>query len=221
MQQHAALGTTLRVNFERAMRPNRLLLLLLLFAAIASGSCERGPSRPTPSATVATVDTGRVVVDGGSLYYEAAGSGAPVILLHGGNLDRRMWDAQFALLRQRYRVIRYDARGFGRSSAADRPFAAHDDLAALFRALNLSRAALVGLSMGGRIAISADGCRQLRLLDGDRPPPGSGARGQSAGGGPSAQPTSPRSPPRWGVRYPVHSRRSIRHRRACTAGPTG
>ena len=133
------------------MRPNRLLLLL--FTAIAPDLSERGPSRPTPNAAVATVDTGRVAVDGGSLYYEAAGSGAPVILLHGGNLDRRMWDAQFALLRQRYRVIRYDARGFGRSSAADRPFAAHHDLAALFRALNLSRAALVGLSMEGRIAI--------------------------------------------------------------------
>ena len=69
MQQNAALGTTRCATVERAMRPNRLLLLLLLFAAIASGSCERGPSRPTPSATVATVDTGRVVVDGGSLYY--------------------------------------------------------------------------------------------------------------------------------------------------------
>ena len=149
-----ALGNSLGVNFESAMRPNRLLLLLLLlFTAIAPGLSERGPSRPTPNAAVATVDTGRVAVDGGSLYYEAAGSGTPVILLHGGNLDRRMWDAQFALLRQRYRVIRYDARGFGRSSAADRPFAAHHDLAALFRALNLSRAALVGLSMEGRIAI--------------------------------------------------------------------
>ncbi|MEO6447591.1 MAG: alpha/beta hydrolase [Gemmatimonadaceae bacterium] len=100
-----------------------------------------------------SIDTGRVEVDSGSLYFEAAGNGRPVILLHGGNLDRRMWDAQFALLQQQYRVIRYDARGFGRSSAADHPFAAHEDLAALVRALQLPRVTLVGLSMGGRIAL--------------------------------------------------------------------
>ena len=125
----------------------------MVFTAIALCACDRGPARSTPDAAVTSVDTGRVAVNGGSLYYEAAGVGPPVILLHGGNLDRRMWDLQFALLRQRYRVVRYDARGFGRSSAADRPFAAHDDLAALVRELHLSGAALVGLSMGGRIAI--------------------------------------------------------------------
>jgi pimeloyl-ACP methyl ester carboxylesterase len=99
------------------------------------------------------VDSGYVGIDNGKLYYEASGSGEPVILLHGGNLDRRMWDAQFAVLRPHFRVIRYDARGFGRSSPADQPFAAHDDLAALFRELNLTRASLVGLSLGGRIAM--------------------------------------------------------------------
>jgi 3-oxoadipate enol-lactonase len=99
------------------------------------------------------VDSGRVAIDGGSLFWEAAGNGTPVILLHGGNLDRRMWDAQFEILRRHYRVIRYDARGFGRSSPADRPFRAHDDLAALMRGLGIPRASLVGLSLGGRIAI--------------------------------------------------------------------
>lgn len=64
-----------------------------------------------------------------------------------------MWDAQFDTLRHHYRVIRYDARGFGRSSRADHPFRAPDDLAALLRAHRISRATLVGLSMGGGIAI--------------------------------------------------------------------
>jgi pimeloyl-ACP methyl ester carboxylesterase len=87
------------------------------------------------------------------LYWEAAGAGAPIILIHGGNLDRRMWDAQFDTLRHHYRVIRYDARGFGRSSPADRPFRAANDLAALLRAHHITRATLIGLSMGGGIAI--------------------------------------------------------------------
>ena len=98
-------------------------------------------------------DTGRVQVPGSSIFYEAAGSGGPVILLHGGNLDRRMWDAEFAALQGQYRVIRYDARGYGRSGPADTAFRAHDDLLALMDSLRLPRATLVGLSFGGRIAI--------------------------------------------------------------------
>ena len=99
------------------------------------------------------VDTGHVAIEGGSLYYESAGAGRTIVLLHGGNLDSRMWDDQFAVLRRRYRVIRYDARGFGRSSPADLPFAAHEDLTALLHGLAVERASFVGLSLGGRIAI--------------------------------------------------------------------
>jgi pimeloyl-ACP methyl ester carboxylesterase len=94
-----------------------------------------------------------VQVPGSSIFYEVAGDGSPVILLHGGNLDRRMWDAEFVALAGRHRVIRYDARGYGRSGAADTAFRAHDDLLALVDTLRVSRAALIGLSMGGRIAI--------------------------------------------------------------------
>jgi 3-oxoadipate enol-lactonase len=130
-----------------------LFPLSIVLAAVVLGSCARGPARSTVSSLDARVDTGRVAIEGGSLFWEAAGKGAPVILLHGGNLDRRMWDAQFELLRGQYRVIRYDARGFGRSSPADRPFSAHEDLAALLRGLHIPRASLVGLSMGGRISI--------------------------------------------------------------------
>ena len=64
-----------------------------------------------------------------------------------------MWDEQFIPLSRHYRTIRYDARGYGRSSPADKPFAAHDDLAALLSALHIERASLIGLSMGGRIAM--------------------------------------------------------------------
>jgi pimeloyl-ACP methyl ester carboxylesterase len=75
------------------------------------------------------------------------------VLLHGGNLDRRMWDPQFLALARTHRVIRYDLRGFGRSGAADAPFQAHEDLRVLLDSLKLPRASLIGLSGGGRIAI--------------------------------------------------------------------
>jgi 3-oxoadipate enol-lactonase len=125
---------------------------ITVFAALALVACTNKPKVAVRD-SVAVVDSGYVAIDTGRLYYEAAGTGTPVILIHGGNLDRRMWDDQFALLQKQFRVIRYDARGYGRSSPADDPFAAHDDLAALLRGLSLTRASVVGLSLGGRIAM--------------------------------------------------------------------
>ena len=99
------------------------------------------------------VDTGRVTVPGSSIYWEATGRGTPLILMHGGNLDRRMWDSEFEAWRATHRVIRFDARGFGKSGRIDTAFAAHDDLLALMDSLSIPRASLVGLSLGGRIAM--------------------------------------------------------------------
>ena len=135
--------------FDRGVGTRALCCVFTTIGLVACANEPKSASRDS----VAVVDSGHVAIDGGTLYFEAAGSGAPVILIHGGNLDRRMWDDQFALLQKQFRVIRYDARGYGRSSPADEPFAAHDDLAALFRELRLTRASLVGLSLGGRIAM--------------------------------------------------------------------
>jgi pimeloyl-ACP methyl ester carboxylesterase len=92
-------------------------------------------------------------VDGGALYYETTGTGEPLVLLHAGIADSRMWDPQVAHFAERYRVVRYDLRGFGRSRMEPGPFAHHDDLAALLRQLGVERATLVGSSFGGRVAI--------------------------------------------------------------------
>lgn len=83
----------------------------------------------------------------------AAGAGRPVILLHAGYLDRRMWDPQFLLFARSFRVVRYDARGFGRSGPADAPYSFFEDLYALIRALELSRVTLVGASLGGAASL--------------------------------------------------------------------
>ncbi|HVT38084.1 MAG TPA: alpha/beta hydrolase, partial [Gemmatimonadaceae bacterium] len=107
----------------------------------------------TSRAAPARVDTGAVGVNGTQLFYEEAGSGPVVVLLHGANLDRRMWDPQFLPLAREHRVIRYDLRGYGRSGPADTPYQAHEDLRALLGALQVQRTSLIGLSGGGRIAI--------------------------------------------------------------------
>ncbi len=91
--------------------------------------------------------------DGGSLHYEVAGDGVPVVLIHGFGLDRAMWEPQWPVLRQRYRAVRYDLRGYGESTLPDGSYAHVDDLAALLAFLRAERAHVVGLSMGGRVAL--------------------------------------------------------------------
>lgn len=97
--------------------------------------------------------TGLAEVNGTTLYYELQGHGHPLVLLQGGNLDLRMWDVQFAEFARDYQVIRYDVRGFGRSGALGASYQAHEDLRALLDALAVEQAHLVGLSLGGRIAV--------------------------------------------------------------------
>ncbi|MFF3906577.1 alpha/beta fold hydrolase [Streptomyces sp. NPDC001848] len=91
--------------------------------------------------------------DDGRLVYRDVGAGAPLVLLHGGFLDHRMWEDQIPVFARTHRVIAPDARGHGASSNATRPFRHTDDLAALLRHLDTGPATLVGLSMGGAIAV--------------------------------------------------------------------
>ncbi len=107
----------------------------------------------TGAAVAATPASGRVDVGGTELYYEMMGEGTTVVLLHGGLLDGRMWDGQFDLLATDYRVIRYDARGHGRSDPIEGDHCHYCDLHALLTALRIDEVVLVGLSQGGRTAI--------------------------------------------------------------------
>ena len=94
-------------------------------------------------------------VNGARLWYEEAGSGPAVVLLHGGLGDSRLWDPEFPALAERFRTIRYDLRFFGRSTGPAAPWSEVDDLVALLDELGVPRAAFVGLSLGGRIAVDA------------------------------------------------------------------
>ena len=97
--------------------------------------------------------SGFAPVDGGVLYYETMGRGEPLVLIHGGMVDRRMWDGQVKAFAKRYRVILYDVRGHGLSSGAMQPYRDQEDLRQLLEHLHIKRAHVMGLSLGGRIAI--------------------------------------------------------------------
>ncbi|MFG3705648.1 alpha/beta fold hydrolase [Micromonospora sp. NPDC047670] len=96
----------------------------------------------------------KIEVNGALLAYDDAGSGSPVVLLHAGIADRRMWREQLGPLAERHRVIALDLRGYGDSELPPAPFAHHDDVAGLLDALDLPQAALVGCSFGGAVAIN-------------------------------------------------------------------
>ena len=64
-----------------------------------------------------------------------------------------MWDDQFAALSEHFRVIRYDVRGFGGSVRPERLYSDADDLDGLLDYLKVTKAHIVGLSLGGRIAL--------------------------------------------------------------------
>jgi streptomycin 6-kinase len=93
------------------------------------------------------------VSGGGRLWAEKSGDGAPMVLLHGSVQDSRLWDGVFAELGRRHTVIRYDARGLGRSTPPTAPFSYEDDLLAVLDHFGIERAALVGLSMGAEVSL--------------------------------------------------------------------
>ncbi|MFE6617636.1 alpha/beta fold hydrolase [Streptomyces sp. NPDC057740] len=88
----------------------------------------------------------------GDLAYLDTGTGDPVVLLHSGYVDHRVWREQIPVLAADHRVIALDVRGHGASANASMPFRWADDVAALLRHLDAGPAVLVGLSMGGLIA---------------------------------------------------------------------
>jgi pimeloyl-ACP methyl ester carboxylesterase len=90
---------------------------------------------------------------GARIHYRVEGTGPAVVLIHAGVADLTMWDADTLALRDRFRVIRYDTRGFGLTRTEAVPFSNRADIAALLDHLDEPRAHVVGLSRGGAIAL--------------------------------------------------------------------
>ena len=98
-------------------------------------------------------ESGTVETNGARIYYEAEGAGEPVVMIHAGVANLRMWDDQVAALRDSYRVIRYDTRGFGRTETDAVEFSNRADIAALLDHLGERSAHIVGFSRAGSIAL--------------------------------------------------------------------
>jgi 3-oxoadipate enol-lactonase len=99
------------------------------------------------------VASGYAEVNGARLWYEEAGAGPALVLLHSHLIDSGQWDAQFPVFAREFRTVRYDARGFGRSDLPAGPFSFAEDLHGLMACLRIERASLVGCSGGGATII--------------------------------------------------------------------
>jgi pimeloyl-ACP methyl ester carboxylesterase len=98
------------------------------------------------------ITSGFIDSAGEKIYYESIGAGDPVVLSHGLGGNHAIWFQQIPVLAQKFRVITWDQRGFGRSTDTLKqsgPPAAVEDLRALLDHLSIPKARLVGQSMGG------------------------------------------------------------------------
>ena len=92
-------------------------------------------------------------INGAQLYYEVKGTGHPLLLVHAGVADSRMWDAQVEAFSDVYQVIRFDLRGFGRSNMPSGAFSNYEDIRALLDYLEIKSVYLLGISFGGLVAL--------------------------------------------------------------------
>jgi len=125
-----------------------LITVCLLFSVLTNILSQNSAKLNSASS-----DTGYVLVDGGKLFYESAGNGKNIVLLHDGMVNREIWDEQFPLLAKTYRVVRYDRRGYGKSSDPQVKYSHIEDLNQLFIQLKIDKAIIFGMSSGGRLAI--------------------------------------------------------------------
>lgn len=113
-----------------------------------------------------TLKRGKINLGGAQLYYEEMGEGEPVVFIHGHSLNHRMWDTQFYEFAKQYRAIRYDLRGYGYSSPQSESgqFTHAEDLAQLLDSLQIEKAHIVGLSLGGYIGTDLLGWFPEKIL---------------------------------------------------------
>jgi 3-oxoadipate enol-lactonase len=128
-------------------------MLLGLWLIFLSGWALAGNKNQDMGSVKNQVKTGYLEVPDGKLYYEVAGEGDWLVLVHDGNLHSVTWDEQFPVFSKNYKVVRYDRRGYGKSTYPEKPYSNIEDLAEVFRKLQIDRATLVGMSAGGGLVI--------------------------------------------------------------------
>src|SRR4030095_3666201 len=109
-------------NFTPFFIQNMRNSAIIMIAFVATLASLPFPLTAQSKNNSKTIDSGYAEVNQTKLYYEIAGKGEPLILIHGSFGDRRFWDLQFYALSKKYKVLRYDLRGFGRSQCSYRFF---------------------------------------------------------------------------------------------------
>jgi pimeloyl-ACP methyl ester carboxylesterase len=104
--------------------------------------------------TSASAQSRTINVGDATLSYELKGEGSPLVLIHGWAQDMSIWDEQVPEFARQYRVIRYDRRGYGKSTGYSDATADAEDLRLLLDSLGIRSAMLVGLSAGSRAALN-------------------------------------------------------------------
>ena len=100
------------------------------------------------------IKSGFANIDNAKIYYETAGKGIPLVMIHAGVADSRQWNNEFTDFAQSYQVIRYDMRGYGKSEPVDGEFSHMGDLISLLDTLELHEPlVMMGCSMGGGLAM--------------------------------------------------------------------
>jgi len=125
------------------LRSGMVAAILIMTVAVTVGAEE----------VAEQMENGYLNVPGGRLFYEKAGQGEPIVLLHDGLLHREVWDDQFRVWAADHTVVRYDRRGYGSSDLPTEPYSDTDDLAAIFEHFKIGSAIVMGMSAGGRLAI--------------------------------------------------------------------
>lgn len=133
---------------------NRRDLGLALLAALAAvGAIAAPPANPVQVPQAPAVESGYAEVEGGRIFYETAGRGPAIVMIHDGLLHRETWDRQFREFARDHRVVRWDRRGYGRSDPPQAPFSNRQDLLAVFNAAGVESATLMGCSSGALLAL--------------------------------------------------------------------
>ena len=100
---------------------NKFLLVIGLFILCSTFGLAQNN-------TSGELKTGYLEIGKAKIYYEEKGTGTPFIMIHGGFIDRRMWDEQFEYFSKDYRVIRYDVRNHGATTSDSGKYSDYDDL---------------------------------------------------------------------------------------------
>lgn len=128
---------------------NKIFCIIFLFTLTSTNLF----SQQDGGDSTITIETGYINVDEGKLFYEMAGNGKTIVLIHDGLIHHQVWDGQCLEFATKYRVVRYDRRGYGKSPDSHTLFSDIEDLKQLFVQLKIDNAILIGMSSGGGLAI--------------------------------------------------------------------